>query len=86
MILCLVRKNRLGSWLVNNCLVCSFSVFILVMMLAALLLQINNLFRGKGAKAVGYENQEKHLKIVAKQLNIFFFFFFFSWEGEIFIT
>ena len=21
-ILCLVRKNRLGSWLVNNCLVC----------------------------------------------------------------
>lgn len=39
------------------------------MMLAALLLQINNLFRGKGAKAVGYENLEKHVKIVAKQLN-----------------
>lgn len=34
-----------------------------------MLLHINNLIRGKGAKAVRYEVLEKHVKIVAKQLN-----------------
>ena len=45
------------------------SICVYTMILAAfMLLQINNLCRGKGAKAVGYEVLERRVKIKAKHM------------------